>query len=253
MCQGKAGLDLHRREVMPNNYPVAKPLVRAGGEADLVGNVVINFVVFGLRGRSLQVLYHRCPGSGHLIFPGGHLHSGSRISHSARRHLEDIVSSDQVYYEQLQAFDDWELQGAPGIVRIVHYALLKPEQCKRAQESSRCESQWHSIDRAMSMAPEQEEVLRFSLQSLRNKTRLKPIIFHLLPDKFTLSNLQEAFEAVLDVQFRKSNFRRKIAKMEFLVRCQERQKDVAHRAAELYRFDETLYHDACKSGFIFSL
>lgn len=253
VCGGKARPDLHRRSAMPNNDPWAKSLVKTRGEADFVDNVAISFVVFGLHGRNLKVLCHQCPESGHLILPGGHLHKGVPINHSARKHLEGFATSDRVYHEQLQVVDDWELEAGSGMLRIVYYALLKPEQCERVHERSRCEPQWHSIDSAMAMAIEQEEVLRLSLQSLRDKAKLEPIIFHLLPNKFTLSNFQEAYEAVLNVRFRKSNFRRKVAKMKFLVRCQERQTDVSHRAAELYRFDENLYYEACKSGFIFSI
>lgn len=255
LCTGnaKSGFNLRRRRrrAMPNAHLLVRTSVESTDEAEFVGNIAINFVVLSLRGGQLKVLCHQRAEAGGLTLPSGYLHLGSRISHSARKHLNAFIPTEQVYHEPLQVFDDRELETGLGVLRVACCALLKPEQYELALESSHCEPQWHSIDSAMSLVGDQRDILRSSLQSLRDKAKEEPIVFRLLPDKFTLSNLQEAYEALLGVQFRKSNFRRKIAKMTFLVRCQERQKDVAHRAAELYSFDETLYQDACSSGFAF--
>lgn len=252
-CGGKLGFNLHERRAMPTSHTLASHTLTASGETAFVDNVAINFVVLSLRGGHLTVLSHQRPQAKGWVLPGGLLHADRSLSQSACKHLENLTASDKVYHEQLQVIDGREPDTGLGVLNIVYYALLKPEQYQRNLDNPHCELQWHSIDDALSMMAGQEDILHFALQSLRRTARFEPIAFHLLPEQFTLSNLQEAYEAILDVQFRKSNFRRKIAKVPFLIRCQERQKDVAHRAAELYRFDETAYHEACNSGYVFPI
>jgi hypothetical protein len=74
-----------------------------------------------------------------------------------------------------------------------------------------------------------------------------------LPEKFTLLQLQELYEAILETRLDKSNFRRKLAKMKLLKKCAEKQKDVSHRAAGLYRFDKRIYVTLKRNGIAFEL
>lgn len=238
---------------MSNNDHLEKIFRASDAGAEFVDNIIIDFAIFSFQGRELKVLCLLHPDAGGAVLPCEFLHSDTRITHSARRHLEAIVAADHVYHEQLKVFDDQRAESERSVLRIAYYALLAPEYCERVLDNPRFEFQWRSISDALSAAASQEEILRSSLEFLRHKVRQEPIVFDLLPEKFTLSNLQEAYEAILDVQFRKSNFRRKLARMSFLVRCQERQKDVAHRAAELYRFDRQTYEQVRRQGFDFAI
>jgi hypothetical protein len=88
---------------------------------------------------------------------------------------------------------------------------------------------------------------------LTHKVQHEPIGFNLLPPKFTLLQLQELYEAILNQKLDKSNFRRKFIKMNLLVSCNEKQQDVSHRAATLYRFDEAVYNKLLDKGFTFEI
>ena len=90
-------------------------------------------------------------------------------------------------------------------------------------------------------------------QRLKGKVRYQPIGFELLPEKFTLSQLQRLYETVLERPLDKRNFRKKILSMGVLVETDEVQQDVAHRAARLYRFDEEKYRRLRKKGFNFEI
>ena len=81
----------------------------------------------------------------------------------------------------------------------------------------------------------------------------EPIGFNLLPKKFTLLHLQELYEEILEKKLDKPNFRRKLMNMNLLVNCNEKQKDVAHRAAKLYRFDKKVYNKLIEKGFTFEV
>jgi 8-oxo-dGTP diphosphatase len=91
----------------------------------------------------------------------------------------------------------------------------------------------------------------FGWKNLKRKVKYEPIGFNLLPKKFTLLQLQELYEAILEVSLDKPNFRRKIMKMGLLLHCNEKQKGVSHRAASLYQFDGRIYKQLKQEGFIF--
>lgn len=219
--------------------------------AAFVENIALSFVIFGLFDGNLKVLCHRQPSIGLQGLPSGLLHRNNDLQQSAEKYLKSFTATDQVFHQQLQFLDDRKT--AAGALRLVYYALLTPEQCERPLELRQWQPEWLSVNDAAMTEADTASTVHFSLMSLRKKVTSEPIIFHLLPDKFTLSGLQHAYEAILGVQFRKSNFRRKISNMEFLVRCRERQKDVAHRAAELYSFDAEKFEEARDSGFVFSI
>ena len=96
-------------------------------------------------------------------------------------------------------------------------------------------------------------IIQYGIQHLRHKIRHAPIGFNLLPDKFTLLELQKLYEAILDIELNKPNFRRKMLRMDLLVDCQEKQTGGAHRAAQLYRFDHATYQKLQDQGFVFEL
>ena len=88
---------------------------------------------------------------------------------------------------------------------------------------------------------------------LQHRVQHEPIGFNLLPKKFTLLQLQELYEAILEKKLDKPNFRRKLIKMNLLVPCSEKQKDVSHRAAQLYKFDKKVYDQLIEKGFSFEI
>ena len=96
-------------------------------------------------------------------------------------------------------------------------------------------------------------MIQVALERLRGKIRYSPIGFELLPDKFTLSQLQELYEMILSERLDKRNFRKKIKSLGFLLELKEVQQGVSHRAARLYRFDEKKYLKLKKTGFSFQL
>jgi 8-oxo-dGTP diphosphatase len=104
-----------------------------------------------------------------------------------------------------------------------------------------------------SLAFDRNTILEAALARLKAKVRYQPIGFELLPLKFTLSALQHLYKVVLERPLDKRNFRKKILGMPLLVELDEMERDVAHRAARLYRFDERKYQQLKRKGFNFEL
>jgi len=123
--------------------------------------------------------------------------------------------------------------------------------------------QWFNVHDVPGLIYDHNQILDFGFKHLKHKVRHEPIGFNLLPEKFTLLQLQEMYEAILEIKLDKSNFRRKLAKMKLLINCKEKQKDVinckekqkdvSHRAAGLYKFDKRIYVTLRKSGMVFEL
>jgi 8-oxo-dGTP diphosphatase len=137
------------------------------------------------------------------------------------------------------------------VVTIGFYSLIKPNQPKKIKLIDRAE--WMNVNDTFELIFDHREILNAALKQLSLDMLVHPIIFELLPQKFTLGQLQNLFELILNQKFDKRNFRRKISGMKFLVATDELQEGVAHKPAQLYRFDKKLYNKHKKENFEFIL
>ena len=228
--------------------------VRTGEGA--MANLTIDCVVLGLNHGRLKVLtveYGVGPHKGCWALPGGWVHIEEGIDDAAARHLRDLTGLNNIYLQQLQAFGDVSRSPGRRIVTVAYYALVRQEDYAIVVGNTTSDVQWRDLDEPRNLIFDHENILQLALKSLRHKVRHEPIGFNLLPQKFTLLQLQELYEAILGLKLDKPNFRRKMMKMKLLTPCGEKQKHVAHRAAELYRFDEEVYQDLCARGFSFEV
>lgn len=221
-----------------------------------MANLTIDCVVFGLHRGRLKVLtveYGQGRHQGHWALPGGWVHVAESIDEAAARHLKDLTGLNNIYLQQLRAFGEVNRLQESRIVTIAYYALVKQEDYAIVIGNTTSDVQWRDLEEPRSLLFDHEDILQAALASLRHRVRHEPIGFNLLPQKFTLLQLQELYEAILDVKLDKPNFRRKMMKMKLLTSCGEKQKHVAHRAAELYRFDEAVYQSLLEQGFSFEV
>lgn len=228
--------------------------IRTGDGAML--NLSIDCVVFGLHRGRLKVLtveYGQGAHTGCWALPGGWVDRSESIDNAAARHLRDLTGLNDIYLRQLQAFGEVDRFQGARVVTIAYYALVRQEDYALIIGNTASDVQWRDIDEPRNLLFDHESILQLALSSLRHRIRHEPIGFNLLPQKFTLLQLQELYEAILDMKLDKPNFRRKMIKMKLLTPCGEKQKHVAHRAAELYRFDKAAYRRLCEQGFSFEV
>lgn len=134
-----------------------------------------------------------------------------------------------------------------------YYALVNIENFQLHAGVSVLEVKLFNINEVPDMAFDHIKILDDCFSHLQHKIQHEPIGFNLLPRKFTLLHLQELYEAILGKKLDKPNFRRKLIKMNLLVPCNEKQTNVAHRAASLYRFDKKVYDRLINKGFSFEI
>lgn len=218
--------------------------------------VAVDCVVFGLDAADLRVLLVQRavePFRGQWALPGGFVRVDESLEAAARRELREETGLHEVFLEQLYTFGDPQRDPRERVVSVAYYALVKlSEHTVRAATDAR-DAKWFSLGELPVLAFDHAQIVTTAQQRLRGKVRYQPIGFELLPPKFTLSQLQQLYETVLDRALDKRNFRKKILGMDLLIELDEVQQDVAHRAARLYRFDKQRYDRLARRGFSFEL
>jgi 8-oxo-dGTP diphosphatase len=216
----------------------------------------IDCLIFGFKKNELDILlvqHGEGISKGKWALPGGWTKYNEDIDDSASRILKDLTGLTNIYLEQLRAFGEVNRYPTKRVITIAYYALVKPEDYTLHAGSTASDAQWFKLSEVPPLPYDHNMILKSAVAHLRHKVRHEPIGFNLLPKKFTLLQLQELYEAILEQKLDKPNFRRKLMKMNLLEPCKEKQKDVSHRAASLYRFDKKIYDKLREKGFTFEL
>lgn len=218
--------------------------------------LTVDCVVFGLDDEDLKVMLIQRklePFEGQWALPGGFVHMDETLDEAARRELQEETGLEDIYLEQLYTFGEIGRDPRGRTVSVAHYALVKLMAHDVQAATDAADAAWFPINDLPELAFDHDQIFEMALERLKGKVRYKPIGFELLPEKFTLSALQHVYEAILEEEVDKRNFRRKVKKTGLLIDTKEVQKDVAHRAARFYKFDAARYRELEKKGFNFEI
>ncbi len=213
-------------------------------------------VVFGLDEEDLKILLIQRalpPFENEWALPGGFIRVGEDINTCARRELEEETGLKNVYLEQLATIGTPDRDPREHVVTIAYFALVNLIDHPPTAATDARNAAWFSFDDLPPLAFDHEKILKLARERLRGKVRYQPIGFELLPKKFTLTQLQHLYELILEEPLDKRNFRKKVIKLGILAETNEVEKDVARRAARLYRFDRSRYRKLQKQGINFEL
>ncbi len=214
----------------------------------------IDCVIFGFYNKTLQLLLVKHAsgiGSGNWGLPWGWSLENEDLDHSAYRILKDLTGIESIYLEQLQAFGEVNRYPGKRVITVAYFALVNPVEFIIIPGFTASDASWYPVDRLPDLLYDHEQIVAHAFRHLRRKVRHEPIGFNLLPNEFTLLDLQALYEALLQQSLDKSNFRRKFRKMGLLIKSNNKQQDVPHRAATLYSFDTTAYLRLVREGFNF--
>jgi len=219
-----------------------------------IEGITVDCVIFGFNKANLEVLlvqHAEGESVGKWGLLGGWVKKEESADAAAQRVLYELTTLDNIYLEQLKAFTDPKRVLERRVVTIGYYTLVNREDYNIKAGITLREAKWYKINEIPGLIFDHNEILEFSLMQLRNRVRQAPIGFNLLPEKFTLLQLMHLYEEILGIELEKSNFRRKILHMKLLVALDEKQQDVSHRAAQLYKFDPAIYKKLTEKGFNF--
>ncbi|XOV94628.1 MAG: NUDIX domain-containing protein [Bacteroidota bacterium] len=220
---------------------------------DIIDALSIDCLIFGFNGDLKVLLVQHGEGisKGKWAIPGGWIKYNESLDDAAYRILQATTGVRDIFLEQLKTFGDIDRFPDKRVLTVAYFSLVKPENYEISPGFTASDARWFNLRKTPELIYDHHEILQFGLDHLKHQVRHFPIGFNLLPEKFTLHQLQQLYEAILEVKLDKPNFRRKFLKMGLLIDCEEKQQDVAHRAASLYRFDEQVYTELKDKGFNF--
>ncbi len=199
--------------------------------------VTVDIVLFTIRDRRLHLLLIRRlakPFENRYALPGGFVREEESLDAAAIRELVEETGVQKVYLEQLYTFGEPKRDPRGRVITAAYYALVPPNQVLRAGTDA-SDAGWFPITELPSLAFDHRKIVEYAHQRIRNKLDYTNVGFELLPDRFTLTELQLVHEAILGESLDKRNFRRKIIQKGIVTPTKEWQR-AGRKPAQLFRF-----------------
>jgi 8-oxo-dGTP diphosphatase len=198
--------------------------------------ISVDCVIFGYDEKELKVLVIKSDleeFSGLYSLLGDLIRPDEDLEAASYRILRERTGMDDVYLEQVQAFGSIDRHPSGRVITIAYYSLIDIKHHKLQLNNN--ELHWHAVNEIRKLAFDHKLILDTCLQRLQEKVMEHPVIFNLLPEKFSLRELQELYEAILGLSLDRRNFRKKISIKDWLMDMDEMENDVPHRPGKLYR------------------
>jgi hypothetical protein len=236
-------------------------------------HISVDCVIFGFDFEKLNVLLleRRLDNpDGSLVFcdqslVGQHIKINESLDDAAARILHETTGLSDIYLEQFYTFGSPDRLNkerakiwlksigrnpATRVITIGYFSLVNTHDVEISYAPRH--ASWCDIKTVENLAFDHDHILKKGLEALRHKIKMEPIAFELLPQKFTLSQLQKLYEVVLDIKIDKRNFRKKALQSDYIVALREKQKDVLHKPAQLFMFSKEIYHATKQEDFSFN-
>ena len=225
---------------------------------EFLPSVSIDCVIFGFHDAQLKVLLINFKNTDIWALPGGYVRLEEDMDEAARRVLRERTSVENIFLEQFYAFGQRErvcrdlqqqIFNALGIplsediwiskrfITVGYYALVDFSKVTPNPDAHLKECTWFTLDELPPLAFDHSDILQKALATLQSRLDYKLVVFNLLPDTFTMAELQSLYETILGKKLLRANFQRKILGLEILERVEKRFSGRAHKAPYLYRFD----------------
>jgi len=204
--------------------------------------ITVDCVIFGFDQNELKVLLIRSDiemFDGKWSLLGDFAKDNEELDDAAYRILKVRTGMDDVYLEQFRAFSRPDRHPGGRVITISYCSLLNIQHHELKIHAN--ELHWHSFSSIKEMAFDHKEVLEACHKWLQKRIQEHPLGFNLLPDKFSLRELQNLYEAILNISLDRRNFRKKFASMDLLIDTGEMEGDVSHRPGKLYKFNFEKY------------
>ena len=213
-------------------------------------SVTTDCVIFGYDGKDLKILLVERgipPFKGMWALPGGYLQMDEDAIDGAKRELFEETGLKDAYVEQFRTFAAVDRDPRGRVITIAHLALVKISEVQGGDDAAK--AQWFSLSDVPQLAFDHDMILREALKYLRQKIHFEPVGFELLPEVFTMPQLQNLYESILDVRFDRRNFAAKMLHLGILEPTGDRPPGTSSRIPVTYRFDKEKYDLYKSEGF----
>ncbi|MBD8347624.1 MULTISPECIES: NUDIX hydrolase [unclassified Dysgonomonas] len=217
--------------------------------------VSVDCLILGFKNDKLYLLISKRkfePLKGQDSLMGGFVRAEESLSETVSRVVFEYTGIQDVFMEQVGAYGEIGRDTGERVVSLAYYALIDIQ----SFDDQLCkvhDARWEELDKVGDLIFDHNLILNDTIEILRNKAATKPLGFNLLPEKFTLPQLQSLYEAIYQTPLDKRNFRKKILEMDILEKQEDKDKSSSKRGAFYYKFNKEKYDLLLKKGYFFSL
>jgi len=215
----------------------------------------LDCIIFGFDEGELKLLLLKRkfePAKGEWSIMGGFLTKDESLDEAAQRILNQLTGLSDIYMEQLYTFGDMDRDPGERTISVAYYALIKVDDNDRKLAETHG-AHWISLKNVPQLIFDHNNMVDKALKTLRSKSVRKPLGFELLPEKFTLPQLQSLYEAINQEQLDKRNFRKRILETGLIEKLDEKDKETSKKGAFYYKFNKEKYLASTELGFHFRL
>jgi len=215
----------------------------------------VDCAIYGYDSKGLKILLIQRgaqPFMGKMALPGDLVYPEENLTSAANRVLKELTGLENVYLDQFKTFGNVNRHPMGRVITVSFLSLLKIDEYNAKASSWAEKATWINVEDLPELAFDHSDIVASATSEIRKRFRREALSFELLPEKFTLTELQNIYEVVLGMKFDKGNFRKKINSTKVLRALDEMQKDVPHRPAKLFTFDRERYEAELANGYIFN-
>jgi len=215
--------------------------------------IAVDCVIFGFDKDQLKLLFvkrSRPPQEGGWSLMGGFLQTHETLETAAHRILTKWTGLKNVYLEQFHNFSNLDRDPGERVLSVAVYALIKIDDSDMELAKTHG-AEWFDINKIPKLIFDHDQMLEMALGIIKHKSLFEPIGFELLPDKFTIPQLQKLYEAILQQKLDNANFRKKILSMKAIRKLNEKDKEFSKRGAYYYQFDQKRNRNLNESNSLF--
>ena len=227
-----------------------------------VPHISVDTVIFGFNGDQLKVLLLKMKFNHQYFLPGGYMKKDENLESAAIRILRERTQLDKIFLQEFAVFSELnrseetfkdfpdDLWHKKRFISVGYYALVNHKDVSPIGDELSESCDWIFLDEleSQNITMDHKQIIEKALHTLREQISYKPIGLNLLPEKFTLSELQKLYEAILGRTLNRGNFYRKIKNIGILKKLDEKRKGGAHKAPDLYTFDQENYFKILENG-----
>lgn len=217
--------------------------------------LAVDCIIFGFDQEELKILLVKRnfePEKGKWSLIGGFLKKEENLDEAAIRVLHHLTGLNDIYMEQVYTFSKVDRDPADRTLSVAYYALIDIAQHDK-NVLNKESAKWFALKDAPKLIFDHNRMVERALARLRRRALSKPIGFELLPEKFTMRQLQKLYEAILDNKVDKRNFINKFNSLDILIKLNEKDMSSSKKGAYLFQFDEEKYNSKVEDGFSFKL
>ena len=240
-----------------------------------IQNISVDCVVFGydMKAKSLNVLlikrYLESRDKAEVlvndhVITGYHMYEHETLDETATRALKELTGLTNQYKNQFKAFGNPDrLMGEidliwiknekfnPRTITVAYYFLLKTEEVDI--KNNQYQANWFPVKDLPSLGYDHKQIIMEALEDLKIKCLSEPIIFELLPDKFTINEVQDVYQSILNIELDNRNFRRKLISKKYIIALNEKQVGVSKKPSQLYMFSKDVYEKLFQKNYLINI